>query len=49
MSNEDTKKIKEIENKEWLESLDYILQTQGPKRVTELLRKLTDICAGTRS
>ncbi|MEP7145607.1 MAG: pyruvate dehydrogenase (acetyl-transferring), homodimeric type, partial [bacterium] len=39
MSSED-KKIKEIENKEWLESLDYILQTQGSERVTELLKKL---------
>lgn len=41
MNNEkDLKKLKEIENKEWQESLDYILKTQGPKRVTELLRKL---------
>jgi pyruvate dehydrogenase E1 component len=40
MSSEDTKKHNELENKEWLESLDYILQTQGPGRVTELLRKL---------
>ncbi|MDQ3019608.1 MAG: pyruvate dehydrogenase (acetyl-transferring), homodimeric type [Bacteroidota bacterium] len=44
MSNEEIKKLNEtenaLENKEWLESLDYILQSQGPERVTELLRKL---------
>lgn len=40
MKNEKPKEINELENKEWLESLDYILQTQGSKRVTELLRKL---------
>ena len=40
MSSEDTIKQTEFENKEWLESLDYILQNQGPDRVTELLRKL---------
>ncbi len=40
MSIEDTTKQTELENKEWLESLDYILQNQGPGRVTELLRKL---------
>jgi len=40
MSNEDNIKQTELENKEWLESLDYILQNQGPDRVTELLRKL---------
>ena len=33
-------KIIEIENKEWLESLDYVLQTDGPQRVKELLRNL---------
>jgi len=40
MSNEDNIRQTELENKEWLESLDYILQNQGPDRVTELLRKL---------
>ncbi|MCH7690033.1 MAG: pyruvate dehydrogenase (acetyl-transferring), homodimeric type [candidate division Zixibacteria bacterium] len=30
----------EFENKEWLESIDYIYQNQGPKRVVELLKKL---------
>lgn len=36
----DLKKLKEIENKEWLDSLNYVFQTQGPERVSELLRKL---------
>ena len=41
MSNtEDVKKIIETENKEWIESLDYIYQSQGSERVTEMLRKL---------
>lgn len=40
MTTEDIKKQSELENKEWLESLDYILHNQGPERVTELLRKL---------
>ena len=39
-SAEDLKKIKETENNEWLESLDFIYQSQGSDRVTELLRKL---------
>ncbi len=39
-NNEDIKKIRETENKEWIESLDYIYQSQGSERVTELLRKL---------
>jgi len=30
----------EQENREWLESLDYVYQNQGPLRVLELLRKL---------
>lgn len=38
--NEELNNLKEIENKEWLESLDYILKSQGPERVTELLKKL---------
>ncbi len=44
MTNDDTvdKKVQEIEfeNREWLESLDYVLQNQGPERVCELLRLL---------
>lgn len=30
----------EFENREWLESLDYVLENQGPERVCELLRLL---------
>jgi pyruvate dehydrogenase E1 component len=30
----------ELENKEWLESLDYVLQNEGPRRVKDLLRHL---------
>ncbi|MFQ5631857.1 MAG: pyruvate dehydrogenase (acetyl-transferring), homodimeric type, partial [bacterium] len=31
-----------IETREWLESLDYVLQTSGAERVRKLLRKLQD-------
>src|SRR6266849_4220457 len=30
-----------VETREWLESLDYVLQTGGPSKVTRLLRELT--------
>jgi pyruvate dehydrogenase E1 component len=30
----------DIENREWRESLDYVLQEQGPERVKQLLRQL---------
>ncbi len=30
----------EYENREWLDSLDYVYQNEGPKRVRELLRNL---------
>ena len=39
-NNEELNKLIETENKEWLESLDYIWKSQGPERVTELLKKL---------
>lgn len=39
-NSEEIKKLQETENKEWLESLEYILKSQGPERVTELLKKL---------
>ncbi len=32
--------LHEIENREWRESLDYVLQEQGADRVRELLRQL---------
>jgi pyruvate dehydrogenase E1 component len=33
-------KLQEIENAEWRESLDYVLQNQGPDRVRQILRLL---------
>ena len=36
----DRKRLREIENREWRESLDYVLQTAGPERVRQLLRLL---------
>jgi pyruvate dehydrogenase E1 component len=30
----------EAENREWLDSLDYVLESQGPERVRDLLRRL---------
>ena len=35
-----TNNLQEIENAEWRESLDYVLQTQGEERVRQLLRLL---------
>ncbi len=35
-----SEELKEIENGEWLESLQYVLNTQGPERVRELLATL---------
>lgn len=40
MAKDKNNNVKDAENKEWIESLDYIFQTQGPERVTEILRKL---------
>lgn len=43
MNERDTVKLGEqivYENREWLESLDYVYQNQGPDRVLELLRLL---------
>lgn len=34
------KEIEELENEEWLYSLDYVLEQWGPKRVVDLLRQL---------
>jgi pyruvate dehydrogenase E1 component len=30
----------EFENREWLESLDYVYENQGPERVRQLLHRL---------
>jgi pyruvate dehydrogenase E1 component len=38
--NNSTENIKELETKEWLESLEYVLQSGGSERVKELLHDL---------
>jgi len=38
--NLNKEKIEQLENEEWLYSLDYVLQHGGPKRVIEILRNL---------
>lgn len=41
MSEEkNSKSIEELENEEWLYSLDYVLKNGGPKRVVEILHQL---------
>ncbi|MBK8981285.1 MAG: pyruvate dehydrogenase (acetyl-transferring), homodimeric type [Ignavibacteria bacterium] len=40
MTKEINKNLREDENKEWIESLEYIFESQGPERVSEILRKL---------
>ena len=32
--------LQEIEDREWRESLDYVLQEHGPERMKEILRQL---------
>ena len=38
----DAAELEAIETREWLESLDYVLQSGGPARVDRLLRELSD-------
>lgn len=38
----DTAALEGVETREWLESLDYVLQSGGPVRVGRLLRELSD-------
>src|SRR5215203_6011374 len=38
----DAAEIEGLETREWLESLDYVLQSGGPARVSRLLRELGD-------
>ena len=40
MSNDKNLDINELETKEWLYSLDYVLEQGGPERVKELLQQL---------
>src|SRR5438876_4120278 len=36
----ETPDVEEIERREWLESLDYVLQTEGPERAARILKDL---------
>ena len=38
----DAAEIEALETREWLESLDYVIQSGGPARVSRLLRELSD-------
>src|SRR5258705_6698455 len=38
----DAAELEALETREWLESLDYVLQSGGPSRVGRLLRELGD-------
>src|SRR5512139_2953867 len=38
----DAAEIEALETREWLESLDYVLQSGGPARVSRVLRELSD-------
>jgi pyruvate dehydrogenase complex dehydrogenase (E1) component len=38
MSREEQKKIWEIENQEWLDSISYIINNEGPERYDLLVR-----------
>jgi pyruvate dehydrogenase E1 component len=38
----DAAEVEAVETREWLESLDYVLQSGGPARVSQLLRELGD-------
>src|SRR5258706_6306420 len=38
----DAAELEGLEPREWLESLDYVLQSGGPARVSRLLRDLAD-------
>ncbi|WMT58848.1 pyruvate dehydrogenase (acetyl-transferring), homodimeric type [Truepera radiovictrix] len=40
MSPEEQRQLQEIELREWLESLEYVLDSSGPERALELLKKL---------
>ncbi|MFZ1292509.1 MAG: pyruvate dehydrogenase (acetyl-transferring), homodimeric type [Melioribacteraceae bacterium] len=40
IKRDDVEDLNEIETREWLESLEYILQTGGPERVQQLLNEL---------
>ena len=37
MNNKEIDEIRELENREWIESLDYIIEKEGPERAKEIL------------
>ena len=37
----DAAELEALETREWLESLEYVLQSSGPGRVSQLLQQLT--------
>jgi len=39
---QDAAELEALETREWLDSLDYVLQSGGPARVSRLLRELSD-------
>src|SRR3954453_10293247 len=41
MAPKDAADLDAVETREWLESLDYVLQTGGPSKVARLLRDLS--------
>ena len=41
ISPKDQAELDAVETREWLESLDYVLQSGGPAKVARLLRELT--------
>ncbi len=40
MAPKEAAELDAIETREWLESLDYVLQSGGPQKVKRLLREL---------
>lgn len=40
LSPEERERLRQVENREWLESLEYVLRVEGFERVEELLRLL---------
>src|ERR687891_293382 len=42
LAPKDAAELEAVETREWLESLDYVLQSGGPARVSRLLRDLSD-------
>src|SRR5947207_5017843 len=41
IASKDATQLDAVEMREWLDSLDYVLQAGGPAKVTRLLRELT--------